>query len=418
MATDTALLTKLIQDAVQKLCMQHVHSSTMVEIDGIICVSPINERDIVIKMHKTLEKSAEATVSNIQNVLAEKLKQQSMDRASQDFMNNIESNCQLAKSPEDMYSSAMTWLKTQPLMSPFQHISAHQLLAQQAALAHNATQESTQEVKQADQPVNLTLKRKSTEAHEKVEPPYSAKRSRQASERNDRVDEDDCVTVDDRDDIKEEVFNDTNDITQEDPQPPRPLYPHTRAVLHNGLTTHKPPADVGWPGTPSIYGLYGNHSNNNSANVASGNNFNNFNADSDSLPRIGKSRNRTAYSNAQIYQLEQEFLINRYINRPRRHELALLLGLNELQIKIWFQNRRMKEKKEKGGSVSGTWNTRDSLDDSMLSSENDHQGSPPVSPYKDDSPTRGTVNDADDMKQENIQGNVNKEFTKQEIKTE
>ncbi|XP_036779834.2 homeobox protein CDX-4 [Manis pentadactyla] len=58
-----------------------------------------------------------------------------------------------------------------------------------------------------------------------------------------------------------------------------------------------------------------------------------------------KEKYRVVYTDHQRLELEKEFHCNRYITIRRKSELAVNLGLSERQVKIWFQNRRAKERK-------------------------------------------------------------------------
>ncbi|KAJ3610587.1 hypothetical protein NHX12_022679 [Muraenolepis orangiensis] len=64
-------------------------------------------------------------------------------------------------------------------------------------------------------------------------------------------------------------------------------------------------------------------------------------------PRARRRKPRVLFSGPQVTELERRFKLQRYLSAPEREHLARSLGLSSTQVKIWFQNRRYKCKRQR-----------------------------------------------------------------------
>ncbi|XP_020330037.1 homeobox protein Nkx-2.5-like [Oncorhynchus kisutch] len=72
-------------------------------------------------------------------------------------------------------------------------------------------------------------------------------------------------------------------------------------------------------------------------------------SDLERLPKQQRTRRkpRVLFSQAQVFELERRFKQQRYLSAPEREHLANTLKLTSTQVKIWFQNRRYKCKRQR-----------------------------------------------------------------------
>ncbi|XP_041772844.1 uncharacterized protein LOC121594042 [Anopheles merus] len=116
-------------------------------------------------------------------------------------------------------------------------------------------------------------------------------------------------------------------------------------------------------------------------------------------PRRGMMR-RAVFSDSQRKGLEKRFQLQKYISKPDRKKLAERLGLKDSQVKIWFQNRRMKWRNSKerellanGGSRDQTLPNKNNPNPDLSDARTDRQTSlsppPPASPPQGSTPHDG-----------------------------
>lgn len=94
-----------------------------------------------------------------------------------------------------------------------------------------------------------------------------------------------------------------------------------------------------------------------------------------------KKKARTTFTGRQIFELEKQFDAKKYLTASERSDMAALLNVTETQVKIWFQNRRTKWKKQEklleNDSNVSTGNNNELSHESMDESGSDSKANSP-----------------------------------------
>ncbi|KAL3068393.1 hypothetical protein niasHT_030684 [Heterodera trifolii] len=120
----------------------------------------------------------------------------------------------------------------------------------------------------------------------------------------------------------------------------------------NGLGPSHPNANCAavFPTVAPNYGQYHQLACAYAASLQFGQFVANGNADpSSGVGCVKKSSGRQTYTPDQKRRLEEMFQSSAYVSKAQRQHLADMTKLSDKQIKIWFQNRRMKRKKQETG---------------------------------------------------------------------
>ncbi|XP_013870907.1 H2.0-like homeobox protein isoform X2 [Austrofundulus limnaeus] len=119
----------------------------------------------------------------------------------------------------------------------------------------------------------------------------------------------------------------------------------------------------------------------------------------DTMPQTYKRKrswSRAVFSNLQRKGLEKRFEIQKYVTKPDRKQLAAMLGLTDAQVKVWFQNRRMKWRHSKEAQAQKD-KEKDEKPDQGLSEAGSEE---PKEPLESECESEARTSDSDEAEEE------------------